>query len=160
MNNSTFQPIEVLLVEDSPSDIELTVEALQNDKMRNHVSVVEDGVQAMQFLRRQGPYTHAPRPDLILLDLGLPRKDGREVLAEIRADESLKTIPVAVLTASSATRDMVMSYQLNANCYIAKPVDAERLLEVVRSIESFWFMVVTLPPKVELGNTAPVRLCE
>jgi two-component system, chemotaxis family, response regulator Rcp1 len=160
MNNIAFQPIEVLLVEDSPSDIELTVEALQMDKMRNHVSVVEDGVQAMEFLRRQGPYTHAPRPDLILLDLGLPRKDGRQVLAEIRADESLKTIPVAVLTASCAEWDMLRSYQLNANCYIAKPVDAERLLEVVRSIESFWFMVVTLPAAVEQGHSALALPCE
>jgi CheY-like chemotaxis protein len=160
MNNSEIQPIEVLLVEDSPSDTELTIEALHNDKMRNHVSAVEDGVQAMQFLRRQGPYIDAPRPDLILLDLNLPRKDGREVLAEIRADKSLKTIRVAVLTGSTTTRDMLMSYQLNADCYIAKPVDVERLLEVVRSIESFWFMVVTMPAAVAHGHAASALPCE
>jgi two-component system, chemotaxis family, response regulator Rcp1 len=160
MNNSEIQPIEVLLVEDSPSDTELTIEALQTDKIRNHVSAVEDGVEAMQFLRRQGPYADAPRPDLILLDLDLPRKDGRQVLAEIRADQSLKTIPVAVLTASRAERDMLMSYQLNANCYIIKPVDVGQLREVVRSIESFWFMVVTLPAGVEHGHDASAVLCE
>jgi two-component system, chemotaxis family, response regulator Rcp1 len=146
MKIDKVNPIEVLLVEDSPSDTELTIEALQLDKMRNHVSTVEDGIQAMQFLRRDGPYTDAPRPDLILLDLGLPRKGGREVLAEIRADERLKTIPVAVLTASTAERDMVRSCQLQANCFLTKPVDFERLMEAVRSIESFGLMVVTLLP--------------
>ena len=114
-------------------------------KMGNQVSVVEDGVQAIQFLRRQGPCAHAPRPELILLDLDLPRKDGREVLAEIRADASLRTIPVAALTASYAERDMLMSYKLNVNCYLIKPVDFGQLVEVVRSTESFWLMVVTIP---------------
>jgi CheY-like chemotaxis protein len=160
MNEGKIQPIEVLLVEDSPSGTELTIEALQNDKMRNHVSAAGDGVQALQFLRRQGPYIDAPRPDLILLDLNLPRKDGRQVLAEIKADESLKTIPVAVLTASPAERDILISYQLNANCYIIKPVDVAQLLEVVRSIESFWFMVVTLPAPVEPSRAASAIPCE
>lgn len=145
MTKPKIRVVEILLVEDSPSDTELTLEALQMAKVRNHVSAVEDGVQAMEFLRRQGPYANAPRPDLILLDLGLPRKDGREVLAEIKADESLKSIPVAVLTASLGELDVARAYQLNANCYITKPVDLGQFVEAVRSIESFWFMIVTLP---------------
>ena len=149
MNNSEIQPIEVLLVEDSPSDTELTIAALEDAKVRNHVSTVEDGVQAMQFLHRQGPYAEAPRPDLILLDLNLPRKVGRQVLAEIKADEDLKKIPVIVLTASSTERDMLSSYQHHANCYITKPVDLGQFVKVVRSIESFWFMIVTLPSVVK-----------
>jgi two-component system, chemotaxis family, response regulator Rcp1 len=155
MNNGEIRPIEVLLVEDSPSDTELTIEALQGAKMRNHLSTVEDGVQAMQFLRREGPYADAPRPDLILLDLGLPRKDGREVLAEIKADEDLKTIPVAILTVSSAERDLLISYRLQANCYVTKPVDFVQFLEVVRTIESFWLMVVLMPPAVAPVSAVP-----
>jgi len=108
--------------------------------------VVEDGVQALQFLRREPPYAEAPRPDMIMLDLNLPRKDGREVLAEIKADENLKTIPIVVLTTSRAEQDVLRAYQLNANCYINKPVDFNQFLDVVRSIESFWLFVVTLPP--------------
>jgi CheY-like chemotaxis protein len=146
MNSDQGRPIEILLVEDSPSDTELTVEALRDFKVRNHVSVVEDGVLAMQFLRRQGPYAQAPRPDLIMLDLNLPRKDGREVLAEIKADDHLKTIPIVVLTTSRADQDILRAYQLNANCCIRKPVDFNQFLEVVRSIEAFWLFVVTLPP--------------
>ncbi len=146
MNTSEVRPIEILLVEDSPSDTDLTLEALKDFKVRNHVSVVEDGVQAMHFLRRREPYEQAPRPDLIMLDLNLPRKDGREVLAEIKADDSLKTIPIVVLTTSRAEQDILKAYQLNANCYITKPVDFNQFLEVVRSIESFWLFVVTLPP--------------
>lgn len=146
MNREQGNPIEILLVEDSPSDTELTLEALKDFKVRNHVSVVEDGVQALQFLRRQGPYAGAPRPDLIMLDLNLPRKDGREVLAEIKSDEHLKSIPIVVLTTSRADQDILRAYQLNANCYINKPVDFNQFLEVVRSIESFWLYVVTLPP--------------
>jgi two-component system, chemotaxis family, response regulator Rcp1 len=160
MYHGEFRPIEVLLVEDSPSDTELAIEALKLAKMRNRLSTVEDGVQAMQFLRRQGPYADAPRPDLILLDLGLPRKDGREVLAEIRADENLRTIPVAVLTASATERDILISRQLNANCYITKPVDFEQFLEVVRSIESFWLMVMFLPPTANPSLTAPAARCQ
>lgn len=145
MSRSEGQPIEILLVEDSPSDTDLTMEALQDFKVRNHVSVVEDGVLALQFLRREGSYAQAPRPDLIMLDLNLPRKDGREVLAEIKNDENLKTIPIVVLTTSRADQDILRAYQLNANCYIAKPVDFNQFLEVVRSIESFWLFVVSLP---------------
>jgi two-component system, chemotaxis family, response regulator Rcp1 len=152
MNKEESRPIEILLVEDSPSDTELTLEALRDFKVRNHVSVVEDGVQAMQFLQRQGPYGEAPRPDLIMLDLNLPRKDGREVLAEIKADDHLKAIPVVVLTTSRADQDILRAYQLNANCYIQKPVDFNQFLEVVRSIESFWLFVVTLPPAPKTGG--------
>jgi chemotaxis family two-component system response regulator Rcp1 len=152
MNKEESRPIEILLVEDSSSDTELTLEALRDFKVRNHVSVVEDGVQAMQFLRRQGPYGEAPRPDLIMLDLNLPRKDGREVLAEIKADDHLKAIPVVVLTTSRADQDILRAYQLNANCYISKPVDFNQFLEVVRSIESFWLFVVTLPPAPKTGG--------
>jgi CheY-like chemotaxis protein len=146
MNKSEGRPIEILLVEDSPSDTDLTIEALKDFKVRNNVSVVEDGVQALQFLRREPPYAEAPRPDMIMLDLNLPRKDGREVLAEIKADENLKTIPIVVLTTSRAEQDVLRAYQLNANCYINKPVDFNQFLDVVRSIESFWLFVVTLPP--------------
>jgi CheY-like chemotaxis protein len=146
MKTAEVRPIEILLVEDSPSDAEFTVEALKEAKVRNHLNVVEDGVQAMEFLRRQGQFAQAPRPDLIMLDLNLPRKDGREVLAELKADDTLKTIPVVVLTTSRAEQDVLRAYQLHANCYITKPVDFQQFLEVVRSIESFWLFVVTLPP--------------
>jgi CheY-like chemotaxis protein len=152
MNKEQGNPIEILLVEDSPSDTELTLEALKDFKVLNHVSVVEDGVQAMQFLRRQDPYAQAPRPDLIMLDLNLPRKDGREVLADIKGDDQLKTIPVVVLTTSRADQDILRAYQLNANCYINKPVDFNQFLDVVRSIESFWLFVVTLPPSPATGG--------
>jgi two-component system, chemotaxis family, response regulator Rcp1 len=146
MTDADVQPVEILLVEDSPSDTDLTVEALREAKVRNHLSIVEDGVQAMEFLRRQGKYASAPRPNLILLDLNLPRKDGREVLAEIKGDEHLKTIPVVVLTTSRAEQDVLRAYNLNANCYITKPVDFDQFLNVVRSIENFWLYVVSLPP--------------
>lgn len=140
------KPIEILLVEDSPSDAELTVEALQEGKLYSHLSLVEDGVKALEFLRRQGEYEHAPRPDLILLDLNLPRKDGREVLGELKADPELKRIPVVVLTTSRADEDVLRAYSLHANCYIIKPVDFRRFLEVVKTIENFWLTVVRLPP--------------
>ena len=152
MNMNQGHPIEILLVEDSPSDTELTLEALRDFTVSNHVSIVEDGVQAMQFLRRQGAYAQAPRPDLIMLDLNLPRKDGREVLAEIKGDDNLKTIPIVVLTTSRAEQDILRAYQLNANCYINKPVDFNQFLEVVRSIESFWLVVGTLPPAAKAGG--------
>jgi len=148
----TGHPIEVLLVEDSPSDAELTVEALREAKIRNNLNVVEDGVQAMQFLRCQGQYTNAPRPDLILLDLNLPRKDGREVLAEIKADETLATIPVVVLTTSTAEQDVLRAQELQADSYITKPVEFKRFLEVVRKVESFYLFVVTLPPVSASGD--------
>ena len=152
MNTSEGRPIEILLVEDSPSDTDLTLEALKDFKVRNHVSVAEDGVMALQFLRRQGPYADAPRPDLIMLDLNLPRKDGREVLAEIKKDDNLRPIPIVVLTTSRADQDILRAYQLNANCYITKPVDFNQFLEVVRSIEAFWLFVVTLPPAPRAGG--------
>jgi CheY-like chemotaxis protein len=147
MNPSDGRPIEILLVEDSPSDTELTREALRDAKVRNHLTVVEDGVQAMNLLRHQGPYVGAPRPDLIMLDLNLPRKDGREVLAEIKEDPDLKAIPVVVLTTSQAEQDILRAYNLHANCYITKPVDFDQFLEAVRSIETFWLLVVRLPPR-------------
>jgi CheY-like chemotaxis protein len=138
--------VEILLVEDSPSDTELTVEALKEAKIQNHLSIVEDGVDAMDFLRRRGRFAGAPRPDFIMLDLNLPRKDGREVLAEMKSDPDLKAIPVVVLTTSSAEQDVHRAYQLDANCYITKPVDFDQFLNVVRSIESFWLLIVTLHP--------------
>jgi CheY-like chemotaxis protein len=139
--------IEILMVEDNPGDVRLTVEALQEAKVANHLSVVSDGVEAMDFLRRRGRYADAPRPGLVLLDLNLPRKDGREVLAEIKADPQLRRIPLVVLTTSSAERDVLRAYDLHANCYITKPVDFERFMQVVRSIEDFWLAVVKLPPQ-------------
>ncbi len=146
-NSNYARPIEILLVEDSPSDTELTIEALREAKVSNHLSTVEDGVQAMEFLRRQGRYAQAPRPDLIMLDFNLPRKDGRDVLAELKADPNLTTIPVVVLTTSRAEEDVLRAYQLNANCYITKPVDFQQFVHVVQSVESFWLTVVTLPPQ-------------
>ncbi len=143
------RPIEILLVEDSPSDVKLTLTILGQAKMANRVSHVEDGVEAMEFLRRHGKYTDAARPDLILLDLNLPRKDGREVLAELKTDPDLATIPVVVLTTSKAEQDVLRSYELRANCYVTKPVDFTSFLEVVQSIEKFWLAVVTLPGKVQ-----------
>jgi CheY-like chemotaxis protein len=133
------------MVEDSPSDARLTIEALHAAKIANRLSHVEDGVEAMQFLRRQGRYAEAPRPDLILLDLNLPRKDGREVLDELKRDPGLKVIPVVVLTTSRSEQDVLRSYQLHANCYITKPVDFAQFMEVVKAIENFWLTVVTLP---------------
>jgi len=147
MNPYLGRPIEILLVEDSPSDIDLTMAALAAAKVCNHLSVVEDGVQAVEFLRREGGYAQAPRPDLILLDLNLPRKDGREVLAEIKADETLKAIPVVVLTTSQAEKDVLRAYALQANCYISKPVDFQQFLGVIGAIEGFWLAVVKLPPE-------------
>ncbi len=143
----TNRPIEILLVEDSPSDTDLTVEALQAGRISSNLSHVEDGVEAMEFLHRRNPYAGAPRPDLILLDLNLPRKDGREVLAELKSDPDLRTIPVVVLTTSHDDRDVVQAYRLQANCYIAKPVDFVQFVNVIRSIEHFWLEVAALPLK-------------
>lgn len=140
------RPIEILLVEDSPSDAELTVAALSEAKVCNRLNIVEDGVQAMSFLRREGDYAGAPRPDLVLLDLNLPRKDGREVLAEMKADDNLRSIPVVVLTTSQAEKDVLHVYRLQASCYIVKPVDFQQFLKVVEAIEGFWLTVVMLPP--------------
>jgi two-component system, chemotaxis family, response regulator Rcp1 len=148
MNLSETKPIEILLVEDSPSDAALTIEALKQGKIANRLSHAEDGVEAMDFLRKHNKHTNAPRPDLIMLDLNLPRKDGREVLAEIKNDPDLKTIPIIVLTTSRSDKDILQSYQLNCNCYITKPVDFTHFIEVVKSIENFWLTVVTLPQKI------------
>ncbi len=138
-------PIEILMVEDNPGDVRLTLEALKEDKVYHHLHVVGDGVEAIAFLHQEGKYADAPRPDLILLDLNLPKKDGREVLAEIKADPGLKSIPVVVLTSSQAEEDIIRSYNLYANCYVTKPVDLEQFMRVVRSIEEFWLTIVKLP---------------
>ena len=137
--------VEILLVEDNPGDVGLTMEALKEGKLLNHVSVAEDGVEALAFLHQEGKYAGRPRPDLILLDLNLPKKDGREVLAEIKEDPELRHIPVVVLTTSTAEHDVLETYDLHANCYINKPVDFEQFLEVVKSVGDFWFSVVILP---------------
>jgi len=148
------KPIEILLVEDNPGDVRLTIEALKEAKVINHLTVVKDGVEALAFLRRQGSYTTAPRPHLILLDLNLPRKDGREVLADIKADDNLKRIPVVVLTTSQDERDVLKSYNLHANCYITKPVDLDQFVRVVRSIEDFWLGIVVLPASLHQHGAA------
>lgn len=139
-------PIEILLVEDNPADVRLTQEALKEEKFYSNLSVVTDGVEAMAYLRREGRYAEAPRPDLILLDLNLPRKDGREVLEEVKSDPDLKVIPVVVLTMSKADEDIARSYRLHANCYVTKPVDLGQFLTVARSIQDFWLTIVKLPP--------------
>lgn len=137
--------IEILLVEDNAGDARLAREALREARVRNHLSWVSDGVEAVAFLRREGKYAQAPRPDLILLDLNLPRKGGREVLSEIKADDALKRIPVVVLTTSQAEEDIARAYQLSANCYISKPVDLDQFMRVVKNIEDFWLTIVRLP---------------
>lgn len=141
--------IHILLVEDNPGDVRLTREALDEAKVRNKISVVQDGVEALAFLYQEGEYANAPHPDLILLDLNLPRKDGREVLAEIKADEGLRRIPVVILTSSEAEKDIVKAYDLHANAYISKPVELEQFIHVVKSIEDFWVEIVKLPPDGE-----------
>lgn len=146
MSDSIGRPIEILLVEDNPGDVRLTIEALKEGRVRNRLSVARDGVEALAFLRREGPHAQAPRPDLILLDLNLPRRDGREVLAEIKDDAVLRRIPVVVLTTSKAEEDILRTYDLHANCYITKPVDLEQFIRVVHSINDFWLSVVCLPP--------------
>ncbi len=145
MTNNNGKPIEILLIEDNPGDVRLTEEVLKENKLRNNLSVARDGEEALAFLRRQGKYSKATRPDLILLDLNLPKKDGREVLEEIKADEDIKRIPVVVLTTSAADKDVFMSYENNANCYITKPVDLEKFINVVQAIENFWLTIVKLP---------------
>ena len=141
------RPIEILLVEDNPADVRMTVEALKDCRVSNTLSVVEDGEQALSFLHKHDGYSQRPRPDLILLDLNLPRKDGHEVLAEIKADPELRKIPVVVLTTSENERDVRRAYDLNANCYITKPMDLAGFAEVIRAIEHFWFTVVSLPQR-------------
>ncbi len=137
--------VEILLVEDNPGDVRLTKEAMKEGKMRNNLSVANDGVEAMAFLRKEGKFADAPRPDVVLLDLNLPKKDGREVLAEIKADPDLRRIPVVVLTSSKADEDIISSYDSHANCYVTKPGDLEQFMEVVRSVEGFWVQIVKLP---------------
>jgi chemotaxis family two-component system response regulator Rcp1 len=143
--NPSGKPIDILLVEDNPGDARLTFEALKESKVNNRLNVVEDGVDALAFLRREGKFSDSPRPDLILLDLNLPKKDGREVLADIKANESLKRIPVVILTTSKAEEDILKTYDLHANCYITKPVDLNQFVRVVQIIEDFWFTIVKLP---------------
>lgn len=140
------KPVRILLVEDNPGDIRLTKEALKDAKVRNEITVVGDGEEALLFLHKQGKYAEVKHPDMILLDLNLPRKSGLEVLKELKEDEGLKRIPVVVITSSSAERDIVRSYNLHANCFVTKPVDLDQFLEVVRSIENFWLSIVWLPP--------------
>ncbi len=144
-NGNNRQAIVILLVEDNPGDTRLVIEAMHEAKLENYIHVVEDGIEAMQFLRREGRFGDAPRPDLILLDLNLPKKDGRAVLAEVKADPVLKRIPVVVLTTSQAEEDVLRAYDLHANCYITKPVDMEQFMKVVAQIDDFWVRVVTLP---------------
>jgi CheY-like chemotaxis protein len=139
------RPAEFLLVEDNPGDVRLTREALKESKLSNNLSVVGDGVEALAFLRREGTYADAPRPDVILLDLNLPRKGGREVLAEIKADSSLRRIPVVVITSSEAEQDVLASYDLHVNCYVTKPVDLDQFIKVVQSVGTFWLTIVKLP---------------
>ncbi len=139
------RPIEILLVEDNPSDVRLTVEALKEAKVRNNLHIVTDGEEAMDSLYRRGKYKNATHPDLILLDLNLPKKDGREILAEIKKDTALKRIPIVILTTSSAEEDILRAYDLHANCYITKPVDFDQFMKVVQSIENFWLTIVCLP---------------
>lgn len=143
---SRATPVEILLVEDNPGDVRLTREALREGKVYSNLHWAKDGVEALEFLRREGSHAEAPRPDIILLDLNLPKKDGREVLAAIKDSEHLKQIPVVVLTTSKAEEDVLRSYSLHANCYITKPVDLDKFIFVVKSIDRFWLSVVTLPP--------------
>lgn len=141
----TASAIEILLVEDNPGDVRLTVEAFKENKMSNNLHVARDGEEALAFLRHEGEHSDAPRPDLILLDLNLPRKDGREVLAEVKSDEALCRIPVVILTTSEAEEDILRTYDLHANCYITKPVDLDQFIRIVKSIEEFWLTIVRLP---------------
>ncbi len=143
---SNIRSIEILLVEDNPGDVRLTKEAFKEGKVLNKLNVVKDGVEAMEFLHKQGKFSKAVHPDLILLDLNLPRKDGREVLAEIKSDPNLRRIPVVILTTSKSEQDILKTYDLHANCYITKPVDLSQFIKVIQSVEDFWLTVVNLPP--------------
>lgn len=141
------KPLEILLVEDNPADIRLTSEAFKDSNVRHHLHAVRDGVEALNYLRRIGEFGEAPRPDVVLLDLNLPRKDGREVLAEIKSDPALRRIPVVVLTTSQAERDLLQAYDLYANCYLIKPIEFDRFIAVIGHIRDFWLSAVTLPPR-------------
>ena len=147
MAQESGAPIEILLVEDNPGDVRLTQEAVREAKIRNTLNVVNDGEQAIAYVRRQGEYAERPRPDLILLDLNLPRKDGREVLQDLKSDPDLHRIPVVVLTSSEAEQDILSTYDLYANAYVTKPVDLEQFMRVVSSIQDFWLNIVKLPPE-------------
>lgn len=146
MIRNAGEPIEILLVEDNPGDYRLTKEALREGKVHNNLHWAQDGVDALDFLKRRGKHARAPRPDIVLLDLNLPKKDGREVLSEIKGDEELRAIPVVILTTSKAEEDVLRSYDLHANCYVTKPVDLDKFIVVVQSIDRFWLTIVTLPP--------------
>ena len=141
------RPIEILLVEDNAGDVRLIKEALEENKFLNNLHLARDGVEAMELLHKEGKYVNAVRPDLILLDLNLPKKDGREVLAEVKVDEDLKRIPVVIMTISKAEEDILKTYNLHANCYITKPIDLDQFIKVVKSVESFWLAIVELPPR-------------
>ncbi len=149
MEHEVSRQVEFLLAEDNPGDVRLTQEALRESKIRNNLNVVTDGMEAIAFLRRQGKYADAPTPDVVLLDLNLPRKDGREVLAEIKSDPLLKRIPVVIITSSEAEQDILRTYELHANCYVTKPVDLDQFIKVIQSIENFWLTIVTLPSSVD-----------
>ncbi|MBN2620593.1 response regulator [candidate division WOR-3 bacterium] len=146
MTAPTGKAVEILLIEDSPGDVRLAKEALRDSKIYNKLHVIEDGVKAIEYLRKKGSYANETRPDLILLDLNLPRKDGREVLAEIKGDDDLKRIPVVILTISTDEEDILKTYNLHANCYISKPLEVLQFIKVVKAIEDFWFTIVKLPP--------------
>ena len=146
---SGAKQVEILLVEDNPADVRLVREALKESKILNNLSVVEDGVEAMDFLRKKGKYASSPRPHLVLLDLNLPRKNGREVLAEVKSDDNLKRIPVVIMTVSDDEKDILLTYNSHANCYIKKPLDFDQFNQMVHSIENFWFTIVCLPPDGE-----------
>jgi two-component system, chemotaxis family, response regulator Rcp1 len=147
MEHSLVNPIDILVVEDNPGDARLIKEVLNEQKIYNSLFIVNDGVEAMNFLLNKGKYKDSPKPDLIILDLNLPRKDGREVLADIKADDNLKRIPVVIMTISQAEADILKSYNLHANCYITKPIDLNQFIKVIKSIEDFWFSIVKLPSK-------------
>lgn len=150
MGNPSLDPIDILIVEDNPGDARLIKEVLNDNKIYNNLYMVNDGVDAMNFLRNEGKFRNMPKPDLIILDLNLPKKDGREVLAEIKASEDFRHIPVVVMTISQAEEDILKSYKLHANCYITKPIDLNEFIKVIKSIEDFWFSIVRLAPKNDL----------
>ncbi len=157
MRNSAIRSIDILVVEDNAGDARLIQEVLNDNKIFSSLYMVSDGVEAMDFLRNRGKFKKEPRPDLIILDLNLPRKDGREVLAEIKTDEVLKHIPIVIMTISQAEEDILKSYNLHANCYITKPIDLNQFIKVVKSIEDFWFSIVKLPPKVEVQESEVIQ---
>jgi CheY-like chemotaxis protein len=145
LNSTRTEPIEILLVEDDLGDAKRTIDALKSGRLRNRITHVEDGVEAMAYLRREGEYENAPRPDLILLDLHMPRMNGQDVLAEVKEDPELRRIPVVMMTASKQEKDIIMAYDLHVNCYVIKPIDLDQFLGAVKSIEHFWFSIVKLP---------------